>query len=41
MKLVDDRDVLALMHKPMRKQRDYIKEKYMDDSKNIAIVSHS
>ncbi len=25
----------------MRKQRDYIMEKYKDDTKNIAIISHS
>ncbi len=41
MKVVDDRDVLAMMYEPMRRQRDYIKQKYLDENKNIAIVSHS
>lgn len=40
-KVVDDREVLKMMHGPMRKQRDYIMEKYRDDTKNIAILSHS
>lgn len=29
------------MYGPMRKQRDYIMEKYQDKNKNIVIVSHS
>ncbi len=40
-KVVDDREVLKMMYGPMRKQRDYIKENYQDENKNIAVVSHN
>jgi len=41
MKVIDDRDVLAMMYGPMKQQKDYIRENYSDQNKNIAIVSHS